>query len=201
MTKGEQIVALAMSKANREGYPKLTEDHPFFGRLRAFMVDKHYWMGTATDLLTEMNDTVTAARLWKCLNVCVEVINSIVLICVIREFVVEAVCFCSATARQSVIQILACYVDVLIVVVAVHLCLDGVVKPNAAVAVVQHLHQAVIVDLCRCVVSIARNRLQRIDAVGGISVNGKGFSRNIAGTVPKITAAFQRRGKGRYGNR
>lgn len=59
MTKGEQIVALAMSKANREGYPKLTEDHPFFGRLRAFMVDKHYWMGTATDLLTEMNDTTT----------------------------------------------------------------------------------------------------------------------------------------------
>lgn len=59
MTKGEQIVALAMEKVSREGYPKLTEDHPFFGRLRAFMVDKHYWMGTATDLLTEMNDTVT----------------------------------------------------------------------------------------------------------------------------------------------
>ena len=59
MTKGEQIVALAMGKANREGYPKLTKDHPFFGKLRAFMVDKHYWMGTATDLLTEMNDTVT----------------------------------------------------------------------------------------------------------------------------------------------
>ena len=53
MTKGEQIVALAMEKVSREGYPKLTEDHPFFGRLRAFMVDKHYWMGTATDLLTE----------------------------------------------------------------------------------------------------------------------------------------------------
>lgn len=51
MTKGEQIVALAMEKVSREGYPKLTEDHPFFGRLRAFMVDKHYWMGTATDLL------------------------------------------------------------------------------------------------------------------------------------------------------
>ena len=38
MTKGEQIVALAMEKVSREGYPKLTEDHPFFGRLRAFMV-------------------------------------------------------------------------------------------------------------------------------------------------------------------
>ena len=59
MTKGEQIVALAMEKVSREGYPKLTEDHPFFGRLRVFMVDKHYWMGTATDLFTEMNDNVT----------------------------------------------------------------------------------------------------------------------------------------------
>ena len=39
MTKGEQIVALAMEKVSREGYPKLTEDHPFFGRLRAFMVE------------------------------------------------------------------------------------------------------------------------------------------------------------------
>ena len=59
MTKGEQIVTLAMEKVSRKGYPKLTEDHPFFGRLRAFMVGKHYWMGTATDLLTEMNDTNT----------------------------------------------------------------------------------------------------------------------------------------------
>ena len=59
MTKGEQIVALAMEKVSREGYPKLTEDHPFFGRIRAFMVDKQYRMGTATNLLTEMKDTVT----------------------------------------------------------------------------------------------------------------------------------------------
>lgn len=59
MTKGEQIVALAMSKANREGYPKLTGDHPFFGKLRAFTNKKTHWLGTATDLLTEMNDTTT----------------------------------------------------------------------------------------------------------------------------------------------
>lgn len=57
MTKGQLIVAMTVGKANCEGYPKLTENHPFFGRLRAFMVDKHYWMGTATDLLAEMNDT------------------------------------------------------------------------------------------------------------------------------------------------
>ena len=59
MTKGQQIVAMTVGKANREGYPKLTENHPFFGRLRAFMAGKHYWIGTATDLLTEMNDTNT----------------------------------------------------------------------------------------------------------------------------------------------
>ena len=59
MTKGQLIVAMTVSKDNREGYPKLTENHPFFERLRAFMADKHYWMGTATDLLTEMKDTST----------------------------------------------------------------------------------------------------------------------------------------------
>ena len=62
MTKGQLIVAMTVGKANREGYPKLTENHPFFGRLRAFMVGKHYWMGTATDLITEMNDTTTPSN-------------------------------------------------------------------------------------------------------------------------------------------
>lgn len=51
MTKGEQIVAMTVGKTNREGYPKLTIEHPFFRKLRTFMADKHYWMGTATDLL------------------------------------------------------------------------------------------------------------------------------------------------------
>ena len=59
MTKGEQIVAQALGKIKLDGYPKLTENHPFFGKLKAFMVGKHYWMGTATDLLTEMKDTNT----------------------------------------------------------------------------------------------------------------------------------------------
>ena len=59
MTKGQLIVAMTLGKANREGYPKLTENHHFFGRLRAFMADKHYWMGTATDLLTVINDITT----------------------------------------------------------------------------------------------------------------------------------------------
>ena len=59
MTKGEQIVAMTVGKTNRDGYPKLTENHPFFGKLKAFMDGKHYWIGTATDLLTEMNDMTT----------------------------------------------------------------------------------------------------------------------------------------------
>lgn len=57
MRKADFIVAEAMRKSNREGYPKLTEEHPFFGRLRYFMADKSHWLGTATDLLNAMKDT------------------------------------------------------------------------------------------------------------------------------------------------
>ena len=59
MTKEDDVVAAAMAKLDREGYPILTEEHPFFGMLKRFMADKSHWLGTATDLLTEMNDTVT----------------------------------------------------------------------------------------------------------------------------------------------
>ena len=57
MRKADFIVAEAMRKSNREGYPKLTEEHPFFGRLRYFFADKSHWLGTATDLIYAMNDT------------------------------------------------------------------------------------------------------------------------------------------------
>ena len=59
MRKADFIVAEAMRKSNREGYPKLTEEHPFLERLRRFMADKSHWLGTATDLLYAMNDTAT----------------------------------------------------------------------------------------------------------------------------------------------
>lgn len=59
MTKGQQIVEEALGKNKLDGYPKLSESHPFFGELKAFMVGKHYWMGTATDLLVEIKDTKT----------------------------------------------------------------------------------------------------------------------------------------------
>lgn len=35
--KADLIVAEAMQKSDREGYSKLTEEHPFFGRLRYFL--------------------------------------------------------------------------------------------------------------------------------------------------------------------
>ena len=54
MAKEDDVVAAAMAKPIREGYP-----HPFFGKLRAFTNEKTHWLGTATDLLTEMNDTTT----------------------------------------------------------------------------------------------------------------------------------------------
>ena len=59
MAKEDDVVAAAMAKPICDGYPKLTEDHPFFGKLRAFANEKTHWLGTATDLLTEMNDTTT----------------------------------------------------------------------------------------------------------------------------------------------
>ena len=59
MRKADFIVAEAMRKSNREGYPKLTEEHPFLERLRRFMADKSHWLGTATDLLNVMHDTAT----------------------------------------------------------------------------------------------------------------------------------------------
>ena len=57
--KADLVVAEALQKTDSEGYPKLTEEHPFFGRLRYFMADKSHWLGTATDLLNAMNDTAT----------------------------------------------------------------------------------------------------------------------------------------------
>ena len=50
--KADLIVAEAMQKPDREGYPKLTEEHPFFGRLRYFMADKSHWLGTLQTCLT-----------------------------------------------------------------------------------------------------------------------------------------------------
>lgn len=39
--KADLIVAEALQKPDSEGYPKLTEEHPFFGRLRYFLLISH----------------------------------------------------------------------------------------------------------------------------------------------------------------
>lgn len=44
----------------RAGYPVLTEDYFFFQLVAEFMVGKTKWIGTVTDLLSEMN----------CKNIC-----------------------------------------------------------------------------------------------------------------------------------
>ena len=55
------------SKNDRAGYPILTEDHFFFQLVVDFMQDKRIWLGTASDLIFDMNcETVpvnTAAKL------------------------------------------------------------------------------------------------------------------------------------------
>ena len=58
MSKGEEIFREAMGVSLREGYPVLTEDHPFFKNLSRFMSGRSHWLGTASDLVNEMHDTV-----------------------------------------------------------------------------------------------------------------------------------------------
>ena len=59
MSKGQEVFNAAMSTTVREGYPVLTEEHPFLKNLSRFMSDKTHWLGTASDLVHEMHDTVT----------------------------------------------------------------------------------------------------------------------------------------------
>lgn len=59
MNKSERIYAEAMGLIPREGYPILTEDHPFFGMLNVFMMNKTRWIGTASDLISDMEDHFT----------------------------------------------------------------------------------------------------------------------------------------------
>ena len=50
----------------RAGYPVLTEDHFFFQLVIDFMSDKRIWLGTASDLVLDMNCDLyanTAAKL------------------------------------------------------------------------------------------------------------------------------------------
>ena len=46
----------------RAGYPVLTEDHFFFQLVIDFMSDKRIWLGTASDLVSDMNCKTVSAN-------------------------------------------------------------------------------------------------------------------------------------------
>ena len=53
----------------RTGYPVLTEDHFFFQQVFEFMQDKRIWLGTASELVFDMNcETVSANTAAKLLH-------------------------------------------------------------------------------------------------------------------------------------
>ena len=55
MTKGERIVAEALGL----GKPKLNANHPLLRKVIPFAQSRRYWIGSATDLLTEIGDGST----------------------------------------------------------------------------------------------------------------------------------------------
>ncbi|MBQ4547536.1 MAG: hypothetical protein IJA17_10355 [Oscillospiraceae bacterium] len=61
-----EMLKPALKKDDRAGYPVLTEDHFFFQAVIDFMSDKRIWLGTASDLVSDMNCGLyanTAAKL------------------------------------------------------------------------------------------------------------------------------------------
>ena len=46
----------------REGYPVLTENHFFFQQVVEFMQDKRIWLGTASELVFDMNCKTVSAN-------------------------------------------------------------------------------------------------------------------------------------------
>ncbi len=56
-----EMLKPVMRNEIRAGYPVLTEDHFFFQLVTKFMTGKTKWIGTVTDLLSEM----------KCENICI----------------------------------------------------------------------------------------------------------------------------------
>lgn len=67
LTKGERLVAEMCGDLPVDGYPVLTEAHPFLRKVTAFMERQTEWIGTVTDLLAAVGDKYTppntAARL------------------------------------------------------------------------------------------------------------------------------------------
>ena len=59
LTKGERLVAEICGDIPTEGYPVLTEAHPFFRKVIAFTEKRNEWIGTVSDLLTAVGDKYT----------------------------------------------------------------------------------------------------------------------------------------------
>ena len=67
LTKGERLVAEMCGDLPVDGYPVLTEAHPFLRKVIAFSERQMEWSGSVTDLLSAVGDGYTppntAARL------------------------------------------------------------------------------------------------------------------------------------------
>ena len=59
LTKGERLVAEMCGDIPTDGYPVMTEAHPFLRKVIAFMERQNKWQGTVTDLLEAVGDKYT----------------------------------------------------------------------------------------------------------------------------------------------
>ena len=59
LTKGERLLAEICGDIPTEGYPVLTEAHPFLRKVIAFAEKRNEWNGTVSDLLMSIGDKYT----------------------------------------------------------------------------------------------------------------------------------------------
>lgn len=59
LTKGERLVAEMCGDIPTEGYPVLTEAHPFLRKVIEFTEKRNEWIGTVSDLLMAVGDKYT----------------------------------------------------------------------------------------------------------------------------------------------
>lgn len=59
MTKGERLTAEILGELPAQGYPVLTETHPFLRKVTVFMAERKDWLGIVTDLLRAVKDAYT----------------------------------------------------------------------------------------------------------------------------------------------
>lgn len=57
-----EMLKPALKKDDRAGYPVLTEDHFFFQQVVDFMQDKRIWLGTVSELISDMNCKTVSAN-------------------------------------------------------------------------------------------------------------------------------------------